>query len=101
MVIDYFDIKQAVQPIVDSLDHQHLGSGTVTIGSGSLVFLGPSTELSLPSLPTSENLLLWLGDQLRKTSPDFTWSRLTLNETCTSSAELTFEEWRTFYNATH
>lgn len=90
MVLDYYEIKQAVQPLIDRLDHTHLGSGNVTLPDGGVTWLNPSHELSLPMLPTSENLLYWIADQL----PDqFPWSRLRINETCTSSAELTREEY--------
>lgn len=106
MVIDYFNIKQAVQPLIDLLDHTHLGSGwnkVITSYSGwTLVavdepincWLGPQfAPQDLPDLPTSENLLFWMADWLTKTVPTFSWSQLRLNETCTSEAELQFTDY--------
>lgn len=91
MVIDYYEIKKVIQPIIDRLDHTHLGSGAVylTKGDTTNTWLGPSHETSLPELPTSENLLVWIGQQLPK---EFVWSSLIINETCTSEAELSYEE---------
>jgi 6-pyruvoyltetrahydropterin/6-carboxytetrahydropterin synthase len=85
MVRDYGDIKDNVQPIVDQLDHTHLGSGWV-----QLAWIGPTHVYFLPSLPTSENMLVWIANQLRE---EFPWISLTLNETCTTAAELTRADW--------
>lgn len=89
MVVDFYDIKKVVQPIIDRLDHTHLGSGRYMVtgieGFRKEVWIGPSHEPSLPKLPTSENLLYWIAAQLPK---DFDWTKLVINETCTSSAIL-------------
>jgi 6-pyruvoyl-tetrahydropterin synthase len=70
--MDYADISAAWKPFIDNiLDHRHLND-----------FI---------SYPSSENILLWLG----KERP-MDWSKLALEETCTSYAELTREE----FNAT-
>lgn len=98
MVQDFYEIKKAVQPIIDRLDHTHLGSGNVQWHSfhdgpepeGDNIWLGPSHEPSLPKLPTSENLLYWIAEQFPHS---FKWSKMTINETCTSSATLTAEEY--------
>lgn len=95
MVVDYYDIKQAVQPIVDQLDHQHLGEGWVTSFEGfdpDVRRILMSTVDGIPPgfLPTSENLLFWIASQLPDTLP---WDRLRLNETCTSSAVLSRREY--------
>lgn len=72
MVIDYGDIKEAVQPLVnDYLDHWYLNAWIVN--------------------PTSENVLIWIAYWLR--SSHFEWSALSLEETCTSSAYLTRKEY--------
>lgn len=96
MVLDYSSIKSVVQPIVDRLDHQHLGYGEVqaldesndnTIGK---VTLFSSVKNFSLNLPTSENLCVWIADQLPY---DFPWAYVSIDETCTSSSLLTHEEW--------
>jgi 6-pyruvoyltetrahydropterin/6-carboxytetrahydropterin synthase len=90
MVINFFDIKAAVQPMIDLLDHQHFGSGIV---QGN--YIGPSIEvedLPLPTLPTTENMLLWMGRWLSVKAPEFCWHSLNLQVTATSGAELTYAE---------
>jgi len=99
MVMDFFDIKSCVQPLVNFLDHSHLGSGI-----HNMSHVAPSQHLitmGIPDLPTSENLLWWLADQLSHSQPKFTWSCLELCETCTSSAQLTHSEWAERREATH
>jgi 6-pyruvoyl-tetrahydropterin synthase len=81
MVMDYYDIKAQVQPIVDRLDHRHLGHGIVET---------TVTGIPVGYIPTSENMLLWIADELPTTFP---WTYLEINETCTSSAILSHEEW--------
>jgi 6-pyruvoyltetrahydropterin/6-carboxytetrahydropterin synthase len=71
-VMDYGDIKAAVQPIIDEeLDHYHLNT-------------------SLGIYPSSEMILYWIGMRLK--AKEFPWSKLALEETCTAYAELTREE---------
>jgi 6-pyruvoyltetrahydropterin/6-carboxytetrahydropterin synthase len=86
MVYDYVDLKSAIQPIVDRLDHQHLGFGTV---QGVLL---RNTVEGLPSdfLPTSENLLWWIATQIPLS---LNWHCLELSETCTCNAVLLREEY--------
>ncbi len=90
MVLDYFDLKGVVQPLIDRLDHHHLGFGYTMCGD--LNIWVPATVEGLPVgfIPTSENLLLWIADQLPH---DFPWEMLELKETCTSSAILYRDEW--------
>jgi 6-pyruvoyltetrahydropterin/6-carboxytetrahydropterin synthase len=82
MVMDYVDIKAVVQPIVDSLDHHHLGHGDRGLADAHLL------TRSFPLVPTSENILIWIAGQLVKNAPNFNWTCLALNETCTSEARL-------------
>lgn len=90
MVDDYANISKAVNPIIDELDHAHLGAwhtGLVIIqprGTKSVFWLANDFN------PTSENLLLAIAKQLLKRG--FVFSSLTLNETCTTSCTLTWEE---------
>lgn len=81
-VMDYADLKSYVQPIVDQLDHSFLGAA----GDHYVEFI--PTCLPVVFYPSSENLLTWLATQLYRLN----WSRLTLNETCTSSCTLTRKE---------
>lgn len=72
-VVDYGDISKAVKPLVeDQLDHHHLND--------------------IGIYPTSENLLLWIGTQLEL---QLDWTFLAIEETCTSYARLTREEYET------
>lgn len=106
MVVDYGDIKTSIQPIIDDLDHAHLGawktdkviiqnvrrvdSGIVTrpgIKYVSWLPEGPDGDLFNP---TSENLLIEIAKQIVKRGQVF--SSLTLDETCTVSCLLTWEE---------
>lgn len=92
MVVDYYDIKAIVQPIVDRLDHQHLGHGWIEATSNysypRKVHISHSLGVvtpAFPELPTSENLLVWIASQL---PTEFPWTFLTIRETCTSAAVL-------------
>lgn len=111
-VMDYVDLKAIVKPIIDRLDHRHLGGW-------SYIGLNPETEKSMvPGLPvdfypSSENLIVWIADQLgdsldypivmkarslgmttqQKLMYWHRWSKLELDETCTSSCTLTREEY--------
>jgi 6-pyruvoyltetrahydropterin/6-carboxytetrahydropterin synthase len=68
-VRDYGDISDEIKPLINFyLDHCHL-----------------NTTLSI--YPSSENILMWLGGKIDK------WSKLALEETCTSYAELTRGEY--------
>ncbi len=118
-VIDYADISEIVKPLIDRLDHRHLGQWAY---ANKKVPIAPVEEWMVPGLledfyPTSENLLVWIGEQLlpvyfvdRKAIEDIAqlrpggivsveddikilagslnWSELILEETCTSLATL-------------
>jgi queuosine biosynthesis protein QueD len=103
MVVDYADIKSSIQPIVDELDHAHLGAWTtnkVIITSNfqesdgvkkvSWLVNGYGTSQIPEFNPTSENLLIEIAKQIVKR--DQVFSSLTLDETCTVSCLLTWEE---------
>ncbi len=62
-VMDFADIKAAVKPVIDQLDHYYLNE--------------------VPGLenPTSENLARWAWDRLTDTLP---LSAIVVRETCTS-----------------
>lgn len=97
MVMDYNTIKSVVQPLVDRLDHRHLGWGAVEIEEdwGKDLKVLPSTVYGFNmKLPTSENLLIWIVNQLPESFP---WIHLCLNETCTSEAVLMRDDWEQLY----
>lgn len=90
-VMDFGDISKVVKPIVESLDHRHLGTWEL-IGRPTG---DPINEWSVKTLPwgfypTSENLLIWLAGQLKDLP---LWSSIAIEETCTSYAILTREEY--------
>jgi 6-pyruvoyltetrahydropterin/6-carboxytetrahydropterin synthase len=66
-LIDYGDIKAAVDPIVGRLDHYYLN------------------DIEGLSNPTSENLAKWLWDQLKPILPLL--AEIVVYETCTSSCQ--------------
>jgi len=93
-VMDYADISAAVKPLVDALDHTHLGTIEFDVKPS-----WQATGIPWDFYPTSENLLLWIGDQLlRYNDMGLEWSKLALEETCTSYAELTREEFNASIN---
>ena len=63
-LIDFADLKQAVDPIVAELDHYFLN------------------ELAGLENPTSENLAAWIWTRLAPNVPLL--ARITVEETCTS-----------------
>lgn len=107
-VIDYADINKAVEPIIEAIDHKHLGQW---ISDGSILqqsiptnleFVAGSCKTShavinLPNdfYPSSENLIVWIGDQLLNHSLGVSlgWSKLELDETDTVCCALTREEY--------
>ncbi len=66
-LIDYGDIRKAVDPLVSRLDHYYLN------------------EIDGLSNPTSENLARWIYDRLKTTLPML--KSVIVHETCTSSCE--------------
>ena len=65
--MDYGEIKQAFQPILDQLDHNYLND--------------------VPGLqnPTSENLALWIWERLKPELHNLT--AVIVHETCTTTCE--------------
>lgn len=63
-IIDFSDIKSAFKPIYNQLDHYYLNE--------------------IPGLenPTSENLAIWIWEQLKSKLPEL--SKVEIKETCTS-----------------
>ena len=101
-VMDYADMSAVVKPLIELLDHRHLGQWvdserqtaipTIIKASTFAGQFGTShCVFNLPAdfYPSSENLLWWIGRQLRAS---LDWSELELCETCTSSAVLTRAE---------
>lgn len=85
MGMDYFWIKETVGPIVESLDHHHLG-GWIDVKDPNVAGLQPTVEeMPLDFYPTSEMLLVWIANQL---PIEFPWYILVLEETCTVEAAL-------------
>jgi 6-pyruvoyltetrahydropterin/6-carboxytetrahydropterin synthase len=66
-VMDFGDIKKAVQPTLDIIDHNYLNE------LGGLLYN-----------PTSENLAWWLWERFSQKLP--TLKRITVKETCTCGA---------------
>jgi 6-pyruvoyltetrahydropterin/6-carboxytetrahydropterin synthase len=92
-VMDYGDVKDAVQPVIDRLDHRHLGTWYLPHGAG---FRNATWEVYyMPQnfYPSSENLIVWIGTQIDDQVGKKFWSKLELNETCTSGCILTREEY--------
>jgi 6-pyruvoyltetrahydropterin/6-carboxytetrahydropterin synthase len=63
-VMDFGDLKAAVRPLIERLDHRYLN------------------EIEGLENPTSEVLARWLWDRLREALPGL--SRVVVRETCTS-----------------
>lgn len=86
-VMDYAEISEGVRPLIDNLDHRHLGAFP-----GWLLDSIPADNcvpgITVGFYPSSENLLWWIGNQLK----GLVWTNLVLEETCTSSATLTRKE---------
>lgn len=95
-VTDFAEISNAIKPLIDYVDHTHLG----VIIEGEIEGLWTRPELA-NEYPTSENLLIWFARCLEEAAISdttfFPWSRLAIEETCTSYAELTREEFDAKY----
>jgi len=63
MVVDYFDIRSAVAPIVDRLDHAFLCDESDSDVLGFLRQSG-SKHVAVPFSSTAENIAAWLLDQV-------------------------------------
>lgn len=97
-VMDYAEISAVVKPLVEKLDHRHLGAWQ---NLGKFVTLdGYPESWRVPDLPvdfypSSENLLFWIGEQL--CAAQLKWSKVALEETCTSYCELKLDEFMVWF----
>lgn len=85
-VLDYAVLKDLVTPLIDQLDHQHLGYGN--LGDGNKLYRVPSW-LPIGFYPSSENLVVAIANHLTPIIKENTNARLyevSLKETCTSAA---------------
>jgi len=103
-VKDFAEISNLVKPLIDRLDHRHLGAWSVPWTgldwsyNSMLSYREHNGErhpwavdgLAAEFYPSSENLLVWIGARLKDSGLD--WSKLEIEETCTSSALLTRSE---------
>ena len=92
MIMDYADVKAKVQPLIDDLDHAHLGAWRTpkviisAVGTKHVEWLSNEVQ----SNPTSENLIMAIGLELRKRN--ITFSRLQLQETENTCCYLEYED---------
>jgi 6-pyruvoyltetrahydropterin/6-carboxytetrahydropterin synthase len=63
-IMDYSDIKEKFEPILDQLDHRYLN------------------EVSGLENPTSENIAVWIWERTKQVLPKL--SRVEIKETCTT-----------------
>lgn len=97
-VMDYAEISEKVKPLVEALDHKHLGAWEIPwialdmSPQIDLDYVGTWAVVGMPKdfYPSSENLLWWIGEKLEDVGLD--WFSLGIEETCTSYAELTKKE---------
>lgn len=102
-VQDFAEISEVVKPLIERLDHHHLGVRMEEFEPEAMPFSVPPSwcvnGLPFDFYPTSENLLVWIAGQLSKLNTVHTvnqgsrWSKLSIEETCTSRATLTREEY--------
>lgn len=89
-VMDYAELSEQVKPLIEDLDHRHLGAWEVE-KNGIIYPIAGSSIWGVPWLPdkfnpTSENLLFAIGGKLLSRGLD--WWQIALEETCTSYAQL-------------
>lgn len=87
-VMDYGDISSLIKPLIEMLDHRFLGEYGPFLNDLRPFDAVPGFPIGF--YPSSENLLLWIARWIDDALP---WSKLTLNETCTSSCTLTRKEY--------
>ena len=106
-VIDYTELKEIMEPLIQALDHRHLGQWIEkdTILSSDRIptderfydtghamsSLGSGISIPIDFYPTSENLLIWIGNYLAKKEEVENipaWHKLELKETDTVDAVL-------------
>lgn len=89
-VKDFAEMSENMIPLLASLDHHHLG----TWDRDWLPFNYDWAAIHDEIYPSSENLLLYIAGRMSQSyEPGAKWSKLELNETCTSSCVLTREEY--------
>lgn len=92
MVIDYGEISRIVKPVIEELDHAHLGAWTTN--KGAIITDRVDSLKRVPWLitdnPTSENLVVEIGAQLVRKG--LQWSALSLDETRATCCTITREE---------
>ena len=96
-VMDYAEISEVVKPLIEKLDHHHFGQWRAERIEGGFYDIMNYTKqykswgvigMPIEFYPSSENLLIWIAEQLSTLK----WSKLALEETCTSYCELTRDE---------
>ncbi|KKM61500.1 hypothetical protein LCGC14_1531160 [marine sediment metagenome] len=108
-VMDFADISEVVEPLIKRLDHKHLGVYHYELRQIHWHIEIPDEDrvvgTPLGFYPTSENLLWWIAGQIglgldkgwrtSELGPTATtkWSKISIEETCTSQALLTREEY--------
>jgi 6-pyruvoyl-tetrahydropterin synthase len=129
-VQDFADVSRVVKPVVEALDHRHLGQWCLPLPDptwGEVQNKDKHGVENMPAdfYPSSENLLWWIAEQLHgldvyRVKKNHTgegtehrwkpgervdleqtgwlslhsnWTKVALEETCTSYAELTREEY--------
>jgi len=94
MVVDYGDIGKVVKPIIEELDHSHLGSWNTQKVDIFNAEPGPwrtkRVEWLKTDNPTSELLLIEIANELVRHGLVFSW--LCLKETDDTSCTMTWEE---------
>jgi len=97
-VMDYAELSAKVKPLIEDLDHKHLGAWEIWKNEVCYHIHGKNIWgvewLPFDFNPTSENLLYEIAKKLQ----DLYWCKLALEETCTSYAELTREEYESSFN---
>lgn len=73
ILMDFADIKSVVKPYIDYMDHACLNE------------LGEQDEIPLLQNPTSENICVWLYQELAPKLPML--KSIVVHETCTSKCE--------------
>lgn len=89
MLMDYRELKSLIKPIIDELDHAFLCSESDTI-CADFLRQHKFKALFVPFETTSENLVFYLMDRIRKLLLPYQQIqhlKLTLRETSSSSAE--------------